>query len=255
MLEEKPYNHGEIIFREGEECDFAYLVAKGHVEIFKQTERGTVLLSKLGEGELFGEMGLINGSPRSASAAAEGPVILKKISVEAIEYLMSQSPPEVSQMMRSLMERLEQTNQKVSRLVSKQSQFQLETSQAKAVKRVSLLPLTSSMKELLGGGQVIQLPYRIGAAGPMSSTSLHMNDLFIENADTSILSPNHLVIQRSAQGIQVIDRGSVIGSLVNDQEIGKNADKDNIELHPGENTVVAGDRNSPYRFCVHWETD
>jgi CRP-like cAMP-binding protein len=76
------YKHGELIFREGEESDFCYVIEQGNVEIFKRLQQGTVLLSVLGKGEILGEMGLISDQPRSASAAADGEVTLRKISRE-----------------------------------------------------------------------------------------------------------------------------------------------------------------------------
>ena len=256
MIEQKQFQHGELIFREGEESDFAYLVVEGNIEIFKRTEKGTVLLCSLGAGELFGEMGLISDAARSASAAADGPVIVKQISREAIHYLLSQSPAEIAQMLRALMERLREGNQKISRLLNKQSQFQLFTGEPPAVKRVSLIPLTSILKEKLGKGIAIELPYRIGAAGNgIDDGALGMNHLELASADDTMLSPNHLSIQKGAEGVEVHDRGSRSGAIVNDVPIGEMHESDVAVLTPGDNTIIAGDSSSPYRFCVNWETE
>ncbi len=256
MLEQQTFQHGEILFREGEESDVAYLLVEGNVEIFKRTEKGTVLLSSFGQGELFGEMGLIGGNPRSASAAADGPVTVKKISHESMNQLMSQSPPEVAQMIKAFMERLREGNQKISRLINKQSQFQLANNEPPEVKRLTLIPLSSQLKEQLGKGIVIQLPYRVGSASDgLGLPNLDMNDLEISNAQEAILARNHFSIQKSADGLKLLDRGSRLGCIVNDVPIGSMHESDSAALTPGDNTIIAGDASSPYRFCLHWETE
>ncbi|MDG1287642.1 MAG: cyclic nucleotide-binding domain-containing protein [Rickettsiales bacterium] len=258
MLEEQTFQHGELIFREGEESDFAYLISEGSVEIFKRTERGTVLLSNLGSGELFGEMGLISDTPRSASAAADGPIVVKKISRDALHHLLGQSPAEIAQMLKALMERLRSGNQKISRLLNKQNQFQLATSAAHEVKRISLIPLSNQLKEQLGKGTVIQAPYRVGSgsAGNVGmGESLDMNDLEIKGANENILSRSHFCVQKGAQGLEVVDRGSRTGTIVNDIPIGSMHESDSAVLTPGDNTIIAGDAASPYRFCINWEIE
>ncbi len=256
MLEEQTFQHGEIIFREGEESDFAYLISQGSVEIFKRTEKGTVLLSNLGVGELFGEMGLISDVSRSASAAADGPVVVKKISREALHHLLGQSPSEVSQMLKALMERLRDGNQKISRLLSKQSQFQLATDAPPEVKRISLIPLSNRLKEQLGKGIVIQTPYRVGSAGNSGlGDTIEMNDLAITDADENTFSRSHFCVQKGAGGLQVVDRGSRTGTIVNDISIGVMYESDSATLTPGDNMIIAGDAASPYRFCINWETE
>jgi len=60
----RTYAPGDIIFEEGQEGDFMYVVIKGEVEI---TLKGKVV-NRIGEGEIFGEMALIDNSPRSADA-------------------------------------------------------------------------------------------------------------------------------------------------------------------------------------------
>ena len=257
MLEQETFQHGELIFREGEESDFAYLIAEGNIEIFKRTEKGTVLLCNMGQGELFGEMGLIGDSPRSASAAADGPVTVKKISAEAMHNLLSQSPAEVGQMLKAVMERLREGNQKISRLINKQDQFQLASSAPPEVKRLTLIPLSNRLKEQLGKGVVIQLPYRVGAAeeSGLGGHSLDMNDLEISSADIAILARNHFCIQKGPDGPELLDRGSRTGCIVNDVPIGSMHESDFAVLTPGDNTIVAGDASSPYRFCLNWETE
>ncbi|MDJ0894648.1 MAG: HlyD family type I secretion periplasmic adaptor subunit [Alphaproteobacteria bacterium] len=74
---------GEVIFREGDPSDCAYVVVEGSVTISKDMESGPVALTELAPGDVFGELGLLDGSPRSATATAKGPVTLRRIEREA----------------------------------------------------------------------------------------------------------------------------------------------------------------------------
>ncbi|MBI1776913.1 MAG: cyclic nucleotide-binding domain-containing protein [Proteobacteria bacterium] len=59
-----------VIFKEGDKGDAAYLIRSGKVAIAKDTADGPVILATIGKRSIFGEMALIDGSPRMASAIA-----------------------------------------------------------------------------------------------------------------------------------------------------------------------------------------
>jgi CRP/FNR family cyclic AMP-dependent transcriptional regulator len=62
----KTYAPGDIIFEEGQEGDFMYVVIEGEVEIVYKGE----VVNLVEVGEIFGEMALIDNAPRSADARA-----------------------------------------------------------------------------------------------------------------------------------------------------------------------------------------
>ena len=59
---------GRIVFSEGDPGDAMYVVIRGLVQIYRDTTRGRVVLAKMGAGQFFGEMALIEDQPRSATA-------------------------------------------------------------------------------------------------------------------------------------------------------------------------------------------
>lgn len=63
---ERSYDSGEVIEKEGGSAVAFYLVTNGSVEVRK----GEKLVSKLGRGQFFGEMALIDKQPRSATVVA-----------------------------------------------------------------------------------------------------------------------------------------------------------------------------------------
>ncbi len=69
-LEQKTFEKGDVIFQEGDAGDMAYIIDSGNVDILKEMQGETVSLARLQPGEIFGEMALVDESPRMASAVA-----------------------------------------------------------------------------------------------------------------------------------------------------------------------------------------
>lgn len=73
------YRAGEIIFSEGDVSDMAYVILHGKVEIFHADKgEGEKIVTHLKEGQFFGEYGVMDSVPRSASARAKTDVLLEK---------------------------------------------------------------------------------------------------------------------------------------------------------------------------------
>jgi CRP-like cAMP-binding protein len=77
ILKRKIYQKDAVIFREGDQPDYAYIIRKGSVFIAKQNQGDVALLTKLVDNQMFGELALFEGKPRSATAiAAESTELL-----------------------------------------------------------------------------------------------------------------------------------------------------------------------------------
>lgn len=70
FVERRVYYSGDIVFREGEPGECAYIVQEGLIEIFKDDNGQKAVLGTVGKGSIFGEMALIDNSPRMATARA-----------------------------------------------------------------------------------------------------------------------------------------------------------------------------------------
>jgi len=111
----KTYLVGDFIFREGEQGDTAYVVESGVVELVKFTGEDYVTLVEVFTGTLFGEMAIIDGSPRSASARAKEECTLKEITEEQLKAYMSRSPETSLDMMRRLASYARTANEKLNK--------------------------------------------------------------------------------------------------------------------------------------------
>jgi CRP/FNR family transcriptional regulator, cyclic AMP receptor protein len=82
------YTAGQIIFEEGQDRDFMYVIKKGEVDI---VIRGHVV-ETVGEDGFFGELALIDRAPRSAAAIAKTDCTLIKIDERQFLYLVQETP-------------------------------------------------------------------------------------------------------------------------------------------------------------------
>ncbi|NQU61732.1 MAG: cyclic nucleotide-binding domain-containing protein [Rhodospirillales bacterium] len=77
IIERQTFQAGDRIFKEGDEGNLAYVVQSGEVEIFKIINGEEIVLGKVGQGGIFGEMALIDSKPRMAGArASQGSTII-----------------------------------------------------------------------------------------------------------------------------------------------------------------------------------
>ena len=97
---------GEIIFKEGDEADQLFAIKSGEIAI----QLGNRTLAELSANSIFGEMALIDDSPRSATAVAKTDVELVPISEKQFLFLVSQTPFFALKVMRVLARRLRATN-------------------------------------------------------------------------------------------------------------------------------------------------
>ncbi|MBI3735198.1 cyclic nucleotide-binding domain-containing protein [Candidatus Sumerlaeota bacterium] len=85
---------GDIIFKEGEPAASLYSIIKGKIQIYRDTVLGEVELAQMGAGEVFGEMGLLVNSGRTAAARVIEPALLFEIPNNIIEVMRQTCPPE-----------------------------------------------------------------------------------------------------------------------------------------------------------------
>ena len=106
---EKQLRSGEVLFKEGDAGDEMYLIRSGKIKIVKDLEGSSKTLAIIGEGDFFGEMAVLDKSPRSASAIAETDA--KLIIVDRDAFLSSVNKnPFIKYIIETLTTRLRKTN-------------------------------------------------------------------------------------------------------------------------------------------------
>lgn len=105
------YDASEVIFEEGSTGRELFVVLEGKVDIVKTTGTGRTTIASLGKGEFFGEMAVIDGSARSATAvAAIAGTRVMRINHARFVYLVSQQPAFALMVMDALSKRLRASN-------------------------------------------------------------------------------------------------------------------------------------------------
>ena len=108
------FTDGEYLFREGESGQYAYIVNSGKIEITKISANGEDVLVTLEPPSLFGEMALIDGSPRSASARAKGDTIITEVTSAAFDQYIKKNPEAAVRIMKGISENLRTANQVIA---------------------------------------------------------------------------------------------------------------------------------------------
>jgi CRP-like cAMP-binding protein len=96
------FQPGEVIFSEGDKGDKMYVIRSGEIEV----KRDGKIVETLSGGGIFGEMALIDGSPRAATARAKTTCEVAPITEKTFLFLVHETPFFAIAVMRSLAERL-----------------------------------------------------------------------------------------------------------------------------------------------------
>jgi CRP-like cAMP-binding protein len=117
----KTYNRGDMIFTENSECDGMYIIDSGKVRVYKTmgtgAKRKQVDLCCLGPKAMFGEMAMIDEKRRSASVEAIEPTVCTVITKKIFEDQLAHIPPWMVNMIRILVSRLRETNDRLRSMV------------------------------------------------------------------------------------------------------------------------------------------
>jgi small-conductance mechanosensitive channel/CRP-like cAMP-binding protein len=96
-LREFPPN--AVIVSEGDAGDSLYVVVAGMLEASRKDAHGTAqTIGRLHPGEVFGEMSLLTGAPRSATVVAASPAMLVEISKDHLEPIFRSHPGVITQL-------------------------------------------------------------------------------------------------------------------------------------------------------------
>ena len=108
------FRAGETIFRQGEPRTFMFVVNEGEVEI----RIGDRVAEVVGPGGIFGEMAMIDGSPRSGTAVAHSDCKLFPIDEKRFQFLVQQTPHFALKVLRVLAGRIRREDQLIEALIS-----------------------------------------------------------------------------------------------------------------------------------------
>lgn len=97
---------GKVLFKQGDSGDAAYIVSSGAIGLYREAQGRKIPLATVRKGELFGEMAVIDGSPRMATAFALEDSKLSVIPIETMVDKVRRADPFIRTMIHMLMSNL-----------------------------------------------------------------------------------------------------------------------------------------------------
>lgn len=103
------FREGEILFRQGDPGDAAYIIVSGRAEVIVDTPGGPLRVAELKKNDFVGEIAILCDVPRTATIAALTDLTTLRISKELFFRLVTEFPQMAVEIMRVLAQRLERT--------------------------------------------------------------------------------------------------------------------------------------------------
>jgi len=111
------YRRGDIIFQKDEPGHALYIVERGSVRIYVPSSQGSdLILAVMGAGDFFGDLSLLDGRPRSASAAATTETVLLALERADFIAMITSRPQAAMAVLEAVARRLRETDEMASDL-------------------------------------------------------------------------------------------------------------------------------------------
>jgi len=257
MISLTQYKAGEVIIREKDLGETAYVIAEGQVEVSKELNGQNVHLAYLGAGETFGEMSMIDEKPRSATVTAVRETLVSEIRRDDFFNSFQTDPKVALQLLKVLFERLREADGMILELKKAGLQHPLLPTEslpvvpAREQTTITLEGITQRAAGALPATpfEIIRFPFRVGRQSP---DPLVYNDLMLPDFVPLQISRHHLAFITQEGRIGVVDRGSTLGSWVDGQQIGGPSRLPGpVFFTRPEGLLVLGHQDSPFRYRVN----
>jgi len=106
------FQDGQVIFEEGSNGDWIYVVEEGEVEISKNVGGQRIVVETLDESDVFGEMAYIDKEPRSATATAKGTTVVGIIDRDFFDLEFNKISADFQQILKTVAFRLRKATKK-----------------------------------------------------------------------------------------------------------------------------------------------
>ncbi len=103
----REYRVGDVLFHEGELGEEMYVIQSGAVEITKKTAGVEVPIATLGRGEFLGEMAILNGKPRTATARVVEDIKCLVLDARTLETMIKNNSEIALRLIKKLASRLD----------------------------------------------------------------------------------------------------------------------------------------------------
>ena len=159
------------IFRAGEPGDSMYVVRSGEVEIFFKNDTGQrILLETARQGDFFGEISLLDGGPRTASALAKTEVDAIRVDRDDLDAFLRRTPDAALDLLAATGRRLRETNRLLRHTASRDINEVEEDHRTRVMKVADWISEASGSIPFLLIHCVLFFVWIIVNVGPLSRT-------------------------------------------------------------------------------------
>ncbi|CCQ89235.1 hypothetical protein NITGR_100040 [Nitrospina gracilis 3/211] len=117
---------GQILFREGSQSDFIFVVEKGEFEVSRYNRDGRVeVIDVLRPDDIFGELGVIESRPRNATVRALKDGVVAIVSKEEMLRTVRQNPQALMLILKTMAQRVRQASQGRKKALRARSKHEL----------------------------------------------------------------------------------------------------------------------------------
>ena len=257
MISTRQFEAGDIIFRENDIGETAYVIQQGRVEVLKNLNGKDVHLAYIGAGEPFGEMSMIDEKPRSATVLAVEKTIARELHRDDFVQNLQEHPDVTMSLLKVLFERLREADATILQLHKSHPELAPPqparngngTGAVRPEIVVFLEGLTTQAIHALPTSpfRITKFPFRIGRQRP---DALANNDLSIPAGRPWQVSRSHLSFIEYEGRIGISDRGSTLGSFLDGQQVGGPAGSSGPVFLAKESLLVLGEYHSAFKFKV-----
>ncbi|MGK4005780.1 Crp/Fnr family transcriptional regulator [Sorangium sp. So ce1036] len=113
----REYVPGDVLFREGESGDVMFVIQSGAVRVSKSVAGEDKVLAVLGPGEFVGEMAILNGKPRNATATVVEPSRCLVVEARTLQAMLQRNSEIALRLIKKLAKRLDAANALVELLM------------------------------------------------------------------------------------------------------------------------------------------
>ncbi|MFO0988725.1 MAG: cyclic nucleotide-binding domain-containing protein [Alphaproteobacteria bacterium] len=112
--ERMAFKDGDVLFRQGEQGDSAYVIIVGEADVIVDTPKGPLTVAKLKRNDIVGEIAILCDVPRTATVRAATKLEAMVIAKDLFFRLIMEFPQMAVEIMRELARRLDATNRKLT---------------------------------------------------------------------------------------------------------------------------------------------
>jgi CRP-like cAMP-binding protein len=119
VVSEESYDDGAVLIHENDNGDWMYVILEGRAKVKKRAEKGNVTIDTLKEGNIFGEMVLLQqgDNKRFATVVADGPVVIGGLDTQRLIHDWNSLTPFLKKLIGNLIQRRQEAASKLISMI------------------------------------------------------------------------------------------------------------------------------------------